>query len=124
MRRWVGKTLVLIGILHSLFGLVFMGPVLKELASDGLVNTVNGQPEREAVFWFLYTGFALILLGAVVDWIEARHAVVPLFLAWALLASTLVALVVMPASGFWLLLVPVAGMFTHRKSSQAKPEAA
>ena len=34
---------------------------------SGLFNTVNGQPVREAAFWFLFSGFALMILGALVD---------------------------------------------------------
>ncbi|MHB9002256.1 MAG: DUF6463 family protein, partial [Thermoanaerobaculia bacterium] len=107
---WIGKAIVGIGVIHTLFGLWFMRGTLVELLDDGLFNTVPGHPTREAVFWFLFTGFALIVLGVLIHWLEARNIAPPAFLGWSLLALTSAGIFLMPASGFWLLLAPVAGL--------------
>lgn len=107
---WIGRAIVGIGVVHTLFGLWFMRGTLRELLHEGLFNTVHGQPTREATFWFLFTGLALVVLGALVHWLEARGIAPPAFLGWSLLALTGAGIFIMPASGFWLLLAPVAGL--------------
>ncbi len=47
MRAWIGKTLVGVGVIHSLFGLVFMRSTLAILWSEGLLNAVTGPARRE-----------------------------------------------------------------------------
>jgi hypothetical protein len=47
---WIGKWLFAVGVIHSLFGIIFMRTTLSVLWSEGLLNTVDGQPAREAVF--------------------------------------------------------------------------
>ena len=108
---WIGRAILGIGVIHTMFGLWFMRRTLAELLAEGLFNTVHGQPTREATFWFLFTGFALLVLGALVHWLETRGIAMPAFLGWSLLVLTAAGIFVMPASGFWLLLAPVAGLF-------------
>lgn len=109
MARWIGKGIVAIGALHTVFGLVAFQSVLGQLLREGLLNTVNGQPLREFAFWFLLFGLVLVVLGALVDWIEAQGRALPAFLGWGLLALTLVIVGVMPASGGWLMFAPAVG---------------
>ena len=108
-RAWIGKFLVAIGIVHLAFGLVFLRSLLAPLWSEGLVNTVNGQPEREFPFWFLSFGALAVILGLLVDWCERRWSELPWFLGASLLALTAAMLVVMPISGAWLVLIPAIG---------------
>ncbi len=114
MKAWIGKSLIAIGMIHTVFGFVFMRTTLGVLVSEGLVNTVNGEPPREAVFWFLYTGFLLLILGGVIDWLERRQQALPGFLPWAFLVLTVVGAVIMPVSGIWLFVVPLVGLFLRR----------
>jgi hypothetical protein len=111
MRAWIGKTLFAVGVIHLCFGFFFMRSTLAVLWSEGLFNTVNGQPNREAVFWFLCTGLLLLILGALIDHLETSGFGIPLFVAWSFLALTVVCVVVMPISGIWLLVPAVVGMF-------------
>jgi hypothetical protein len=50
MVAWIGKWLFAVGVIHLSFGIFFMHTTLAVLWSEGLLNTVNGQPPREAVF--------------------------------------------------------------------------
>lgn len=111
MKQWVGKSIFIIGLIHTIFGFVFMHRTLLHIVQSGVFNTIHGQVEREAVFWFLFSGFSLIILGALINWIEKRGEILPDFLRWSFLAITITGIVIMPLSGFWLLLIPVTGFF-------------
>jgi hypothetical protein len=94
-------------------GFLVFADALDLLIKEGLFNTVrlDGEPYRQAAFWFMYTGFSLLILGFLVDWIERRNIGIPGFLSWALLAAAASGAFIMPVSGFWLLLVPTIGLF-------------
>ena len=81
----VGWSLIVIGIIHNTFGLVVGWNVLGEAVNAGLIGVWDNSPVNALSFWFLVTGFVLI---------------------FGLL--TVAGVVLMPASGFWLLLFPVA----------------
>ncbi|MEO1147341.1 MAG: DUF6463 family protein [Cyanobacteria bacterium J06638_22] len=118
MQAWIGKALFAIGVIHTLFGIIVMHETLSILVGEGLFNTVNGQPGREAVFWFLFTGFLLLIVGALINWIEQHHATLPTFLRWSFLALTLLGIIVIPISGVWLIIPCVVGIFVRA----SKPE--
>lgn len=109
MHAWIGKSIIFIGIIHSVFGFVTFRSTLSELISEGVINTVNGQPKREFAFWFLFFGFMAIIAGSLIDWCERKDRLLPGFLGLSLLALTLVCVAIMPISGGWLLLVPAVG---------------
>ena len=72
MKIWIGKTLILIGIGHSIVGFLLYHNILAELMREMLFNTVCRQPEREAAFWFLFGGIAAMILGGLINWIEQK----------------------------------------------------
>ena len=118
---WIGKWLFAVGVIHSLFGIFFMHATLAVLWSEGLLNTVNGQPAREAVFWFLCTGLMLLITGVLIDQLEHERLVIPRFVTWSFAVLTVIGVVVMPISGIWLLIPPAAGMVVRRRQPK-KPE--
>jgi len=61
-KNWIGKSLIIIGIIHSLFCLFLIVPQMGELLDECLFNTINGQPKREAFLWFTFGGFAIMML--------------------------------------------------------------
>jgi hypothetical protein len=111
MKKWVGKSLIGIGILHTIFGFVFFWGILAELAGEMFLNTIDRQLDRHAAFWFLFAGFVLMIVGGFIDWAERRDLRLPAFLKWSFLAITAMGCVIMPKSGFWLLIVPTLGLF-------------
>lgn len=115
MSRWVGLWIVGVGVVHTIFGLVFQRRVLRELVDDGLFNTVNGQPEREFAFWFMFFGFLAIVLGFLIDWIERQGLRLPRYLGWSLLGLTGVLVFIMPISGGWLLAPPAIGAIVNTR---------
>ena len=120
MRRWIGKAIVAIGIIHSLFGMVVFRGTLGQLWQDGLVNSVNGQTDRELAFWFISFGPLVIVLGALIDCWEGTRVHLPSFLGWSLLGMTVVMLTIMPISGVWLMAVPAIGAIHRSRSTVAR----
>ncbi len=118
MKNWIGKSIIIIGAIDTLLGMIFLHEVWKELMADGLFNTVNGEPPREAFFWFVMAGVLMILIGVLVDWIQENLDTLPRFLGWALLAITVFTVFIMPASGAWLFLIPTIGCFLEYKKDR------
>lgn len=116
MKAWIGKWLIGVGVVHVLFGIVFMHSVLNVLWQEGLFNTINGQPPREMVFWFLVTGFLTVIIGGLVDRFEKSGLGLPRFLAWSFLALVVVGIVIMPISGIWLLVPPTISLLVRLRS--------
>jgi hypothetical protein len=113
--RWIGRTIVGIAVAHTLFGAVFFGRTVLALVREGLLATIDVQPDRGAVFWFFYTGFALALLGAWIDEREAEARRFPGYLVASLAALTGAGVIIMPRSGFWLLIPPVLGAIVRNR---------
>lgn len=110
----VGWSLVIIGIIHNLFGIVVGWRVLLDAADAGLIGVWDTQPAHGRIFWFLVTGFALIAIGLLATRLERSGVAIP----WSFIVLfgllTLTGVVLMPASGFWLLLFPVAVCLLRR----------
>ena len=121
MKSWVGRSILVIGMLHTLVGVVAFHEVLFSILREGLFNTIplNQQPERETAFWFLFTGLSLLIIGGLVVWIERNNMDTPAFLSWSFLSITTVGAIIMPVSGFWLLFIPTIGLFRRRRKSGA-----
>ncbi len=121
MKSWVGRSILVIGMLHTLVGVIVFHETLFSILREGLFNTIplNRQPERGAAFWFLFTGFSLLIIGGLVVWIERNRMDTPAFLSWSFLSITAVGVFMMPVSGFWLLLMPTIGLFQRRRKSGA-----
>jgi hypothetical protein len=120
MVAWIGKWLFAVGVIHLSFGVFFMHDVLALLWSEGLWNTVNGQPPREAVFWFLCTGIMLLIVGVLVNQAERQGLAIPRFVTRSFAVLTVIGVVVMPISGIWLMIPPASGMVLRRRPSTRK----
>ncbi len=115
VRAWIGISIIIIGVIHSAFGFVGFRRTIGTIFSEGLFNTVNGQPEREFAFWFIFFGLLMIVFGAFVNWIERLGIKLPKFLGWNLLALTVLIVMIMPISGGWLLLAPAIGLILRSR---------
>jgi len=124
-----GALLGWIGILHNAVGLVMgLGVIsleghegrapLVEIVRAGVVNGVEPDPLRSLFFWFVFFGWVAILLGTLMSWVERRGEQLPASLGYGLGALALSGGLMIPASGFWLVL-PVAWLVIRR----ARPEA-
>ena len=121
VQAWIGKSIMIIGAIHSAFGFVVFHSTLAEIIREGLVNTVNGQPMREFAFWFIVFGFLAIIFGMFVDWCERQGIKLPEFFGWSLLALTLIIVTIMPISGGWLLFIPTIGAILRSRLATILP---
>ncbi len=103
-----GYWLIGIAALHAAFGLWIGREPLLEIVRDGSWNTVDLTPGREVIFWFLVMSPWIAILGQLLIWAAQAGMLVPRAIGWWLLLLVLVCGVLLPASGFWLGLVPAA----------------
>ena len=114
-KRWIGRWIVAVSVLHTLFGLIAFGPVLRTMLNVGLWNSVGSNAMRGAVAWFLVSGGFMLVGGLAIDLCERSNDTLPLrVIGWALLVVTLIIILLMPVSGAWLLLPPAIAMILRR----------
>lgn len=104
MKALDGHWLIGLGLVHTAVGLVLGGDALTGIARDGFVATIEPFGLRMTMFWFLIGGLLFGLIGAICVWIERETGQPPpRFIATTLLAVSVVSVVLIPYSGFWLL---------------------
>jgi hypothetical protein len=127
MRTWRGPSIIGIALLHTAFTLVVASGVLfdaETLASVGGVAPLaqmtpgfgSAQPPKIAAltfFWSIFFGLALTILGVLVRDLEQREQPIPHLAGWLLLAMGVLGGILVPVSGFWLVL-PAAWSITRR----------
>jgi hypothetical protein len=100
-RPTAGTALAVIGILHTSIGLVEYRGMLR----DWVVDAVEGDPEREAAFWFLTCGVSLVSMGWSFRWARRQTGALPSFVGPALLGIAMAGVTFMQRSGFWAVFV-------------------
>jgi len=113
MRRLSGPLLMATGVLDLLYVLVFQFRQLAAIAGDGFFGAVELDPsqlDREVAFWHLTFGAMVVVLGGLVRWTQARTGTLPASLGWSLLALGLSGAILVPVSGFWLVLAQAVMM--------------
>ncbi len=116
---WIGKWLVASAIGHAVVGVVLGGASLVGIAEQGLFNTVSfADPLPGMAVWFMLFSPPLALMGMAVDTLErAEHFPGAFALGVGTLLITLLGIVLMPVSGFWILLpAALALMLRGRKA--------
>lgn len=102
-RPWIGRWLIGVALLHTLFAAVVFHAPLWDMAQRGVFDTVGKDPTAAATAWFVLFGVLMGLLGLATTPLE-RHDDRPAMqvLGIGVLALCTMGLVLMPASGFWL----------------------
>ncbi len=124
----VGLTLIGIGVLHTAMAPVVHGPALRGIIEGGVVAAVESDPAqiaiRSAGFWYLTAGFAVMILGALLWWVQRRIGRLPAAVGWVLLGLTVWGVLLMPVSGFYLFLLPavLAWRAAHAGRSEVTAE--
>ena len=125
LTRWIPRLIVGVACLHTLFGLIVLPAYLDSnpltgIADDGFVDTIDGNEEREATFWFLATGVVWFNVGHLTHWVIRRTGRIPALVGWWTLGLAVPSLVLLPASGFWLLLaVGALALVAARRDDRA-----
>jgi hypothetical protein len=124
-----GSLLVATGILHNAVGLLLgfglVDPpgagarnLVAEMVAAGVWNSVEPDPWRMTFFWFEFVGALAIVLGALMHGLEKRDARLPAWLGWAIGLLGAGGVVLLPASGLWLLL-PQGWLVVRRARTEA-----
>jgi len=108
-RPVVGLALTFVGIVHILVTPLVVGDSVRSVIEGGVVAAVERDPATAVLrglgFWYVTAGLAVIMLGALVIWIERTTASVPTLLPWMLVGLTVWGVLLMPLSPFWAFLV-------------------
>jgi hypothetical protein len=89
---------------HTVIGVLVGAAVLRGIAERGFVNAMGSDPMTGYVVWFLLFGPLLALLGMSITVLEQSGQLARARpLGFAILAFTTIGVVLMPASGFWLM---------------------
>jgi hypothetical protein len=111
MMKRIGYVLIAIAVLHTVMGPVFYSQQIKDMFQAGIFNSiVPPYWDRSAAFWYFVFGAMLAAYGAMTQWLLNTVGYMPRFWGWSFLAVCMVGIVFMPASGFWLGLLPAAAM--------------
>jgi hypothetical protein len=112
-----GLLTCLIGTAHTA-----MGVTMWLSAPDGATPQ-----QLDLVFWFTGFGVLAIVLGIATAELERRAGYVPLTVLVGLAAVLIFGVAVVPASGFWSLLLPLTagtiGWLRHRRQAAVTPTA-
>lgn len=110
-KRWIGRWLIGVAILHTIAGVIMGQDALVTLWRRGVINSVGTDALTGVFVWFLLFGALLLLLGMALDTLEkadrfdgARAQGIGLALL------TLAGVLLMPVSGFWLAIPPAIGL--------------
>lgn len=110
-RPWKGRWLLAVALLHTLAAAVLFAPQWQILWQRGVFNAVADDMDLGAAVWFLLFGAVLALLAWEVTALERSQPAVALRpMGWCLLALVLAGVVLMPVSGFWLVLPPALAL--------------
>ena len=107
-----GSLLMATGVGHALVGVVLFYDALAAILRDGFFNAIAPHFDREAAFWFLLFSPLCYLLGQVVnravEWGDTRLLAV---LGGHVLAIGVVGVMLLPISGFWILIAIAVVIF-------------
>jgi hypothetical protein len=123
MKRWIGRWFMVVAVLHTALAFVMFKQEGLELLQMGVYNGVLGSPTRGKAAWFTLFGVLLFLFGMVVDVLERAALRVPFSVAIGILALAGAGVLLMPHSGFWLVLPPAVAILVGqvRGASRATP---
>jgi hypothetical protein len=102
-----------IGILHVL-GVMWVGrkPLSRIFRegffgqADSAMGTVSAHADKELVFWSLLWGAFTFLMGQLISSLDKEGKRPPAYIGWELVGVILIAALLAPKDGFWLMLVP------------------
>ena len=112
-RRKAARLLMAIGVLHVLGGAWVGREPLARIFREGFfgeadssLGRVPSEADKELIFWSLLWGVFTFLLGQLVSWAEREGKRPPAYFGWELAAVSLIAALLAPKDGFWLVLLP------------------
>lgn len=107
-----GIMMMWIAVIHNVVGvMIFFAPLI-DIAQAGVLDTVKPPHiERGLAAWFLLSGCLMFMLGGLMHWAYKHTHTLPHSLGWMSIGFGLLGVILMPASGFWLLIPVCIGIF-------------
>ena len=117
MKNWQGHWLIAVAALHTLYAVIVFTADYVSLYDNGIINSITTDHVYGAVWFFLF-GQVLFIVGLLLKHFDSlNNRLVPLSVLLNLLLLTVMAIIIMPASGFWLMFPPVISLLVkYRKS--------
>ena len=110
MKNWRGFWLMAVAFIHTVFALLMFADDYRSLYDNGIINSITSVQVHGAVWFFLF-GQVLFIVGLLVRHYElAMECNIPRSISINLLLLTVIGVVLMPASGFWLIFPVVFSM--------------
>ena len=120
MKIWIGYWLMLVAVIHTVAMFIFFPAPLADIFKRGVFDSIGTEPLLGAVAWFGLCGVLLFMFGMAINALERSAQGVPLSMAWAILALTVLGIVLMPTSGFWLALPAVVGILLQQRQLKSR----
>ncbi len=103
-KNWIGYWIMLVALLHTIASFLFFMPAYQEIWQRGIVNAIGRNLMPALGVWFFMFGVVLALLGLCVRSLEQHQAYESArTLAVGLFLMSLLGVILMPDSGFWLM---------------------
>lgn len=117
--RYTGLIFMLTGILHVVTGVVVFRHLFNAMVAMGLVNSAREPVDHQLAFWFTFTGLVMGLTGYLMDWVvRQKGLVLPGTFGYVLTGLCVVGIVLIPPSGFWLVLPQGIYLIIHSRRSK------
>lgn len=113
LKNWIGKWVIFVALGHSVMASILFGKTYRDMVINGLYNSVNSEKIGLAVWFFLF-GLILFVVGMVISVIEKNGLQISKSIGVALLLPTIIGVVLMPVSGFWLMFPAILAIFYRR----------
>ena len=118
MKRWIGRWLIAVSILHVIFAIAVFRKVFALVVERGLVNAVGADPLSQLAVWFILFGAMLFISGVSIDALErASSNHVPKLIGWCLLGLGALGAALLPVSGFWLIFPPAIAVLVRKPNA-------
>ncbi|MES2932718.1 MAG: DUF6463 family protein [Pseudomonadota bacterium] len=112
---WIGRWLVGVATLHTLVAGLFFGDALLAVLQRGIFDSVGRDPLVATAVWFVLFGAGLAILGLAITALERAQSMASArVLGLAILLLTLLGIVLMPKSGFWLAFPPAIALLLKK----------
>ncbi|MEO1554963.1 MAG: DUF6463 family protein [Pseudomonadota bacterium] len=110
--RWIPVWMITIAVIHSALAIVLYSSFYAQFAQRGVWGSVTSNDDRLAL-WFLAAGAMMFLIGYC--FLYMSH--VPKLAGVILAGIAVVGGVLLPASGFWLILPPALGILIAKPAT-------
>ncbi len=106
LKRHIGTLFIATGLIHVISGIVSYYQPVVDMLQSGLFNSIQQQDDRELAFWYFMLGLFIMIVGHMMNWLVRKHGLqLPASVGWYLAMFSLAGIIIMPDSGFWVVIL-------------------